>query len=134
MGDVSERKPLNGPFMVLNFSSPAKPRLLFQNSVLMLMCLSFTCYAIGNRCFLLKYFSRFVFVQAKHYRKIVSCTFSGAPDGLMAVLDVTVKRLVVLVISVLQRMASALVLKAEGEGRIWSEGVVISAKTNRVRL
>ena len=34
----------------------------------------------------------------------------------MAVLDVTVKRLVVLVISVLQRMASALVLKAEGEG------------------
>ena len=98
------------------------------------MCLSFTCYAIGNRCFLLKYFSRFVFVQAKHYRKIVSCTFSGAPDGLMAVLDVTVKRLVVLVISVLQRMASALVLKAEGEGRMWSGGVVISAKTNRVRL
>ena len=45
----------------------------------MLMCLSFTCYAIANRCFLLKYFSRFVFVQAKHYRKIVSCTFSGAP-------------------------------------------------------
>ena len=53
---------------------------------------------------------------------------------MMAVSDVTVKRLVVLVISVLQRMASALVLKAEGEGRMWSGGVVISAKTNRVRL
>ena len=26
-----------------------------------------------------KYFSRFVFFQAKHYRKIVSYTFSGAP-------------------------------------------------------
>ena len=52
----------------------------------------------------------------------------------MTVLDVTVKRLVVLVIIVLQRMASALILKAEGEGRIWSEGVVISAETNRVRL
>ena len=50
----------------------------------------------------------------------------------MAVLDVTVKRLVVLVISVLQRMAFALVLKAEGEGRMWSGGLVISAKTNRV--
>ena len=45
----------------------------------MLMCLSFTCYATGNRCFLLKYFSRFTFDQAKHYRKIVSYTFSGAP-------------------------------------------------------
>ena len=53
---------------------------------------------------------------------------------MMAVSDVTVKRLVVLVISVLQRMASALVLEAEGEGIMWSEGVVISAKTNRVRL
>ena len=59
----------------------------------------------------------------------------GVPLSLlMAVLDVTVKRLVVLVISVLQRMASDLVLEAEGEGRMWSEGVVISAKTNRVRL
>ena len=52
----------------------------------------------------------------------------------MAVLDVTVKRLVGLVIGVLQRMASALVLEAEGKGRMWSEGVVISVKTNRVRL
>ena len=52
----------------------------------------------------------------------------------MAVLDVIVLRLVVQGNSVLQRMASALVLKAAGEGRMWSEGVVISAKTNRDRL
>ena len=42
------------------------------------MCLSFTCNATGNQCFF-KIFTRFVFVQAKHYRKIVSWTFSGAP-------------------------------------------------------
>ena len=52
---------------------------------------------------------------------------------MMAVSDVTVKRLVVLVISVLQRMASALVLEAEGVGRRCNQcedkqGQIVSGK------
>ena len=38
-----------------------------------------TCYANENSVLFLKYFSHFVFVQAKHHRKVVSYTFSGCP-------------------------------------------------------
>ena len=86
-------------------------------------------------CAFFKVFFSFCFCPGKALSKYCKLHIFWVPLCLvMAVLDVTVKRLVGLVISVLQRMASALVLEAEGEGRMWSEGVVISAKTNRVRL